>query len=682
MPDILPVNSVNDASNIQPGGAAPQSSSTIDPNQPPKSKMPPLLLKHLSAESPGDFHAKLLQKCKDLVKLSRDSMANFYPLWDKYDMAYRTERYRDEADVKAKERKEPEKMVIPMTYSQIDTFCAFLYQVYTQRPTFFEFSGTSAEDVQASKLAEAVMEYNLDRNKWRGLVLQQFILDIGKYGLGVLQTTWTQETVKAEQQVPMQMGQVPGMETVQPPMTTQLVDKVDYQGNKVINVSPYRFFPDPRLPITRFQEGEFCAHEYEYSEHTLQTMESKGEIAGLKYVPRVTTEMMFDGLRRVSFSESIQNQTPETALREPKFYIATIVQLEIVPSMWKVDGVPLGSSDKPEKYLVWYLNDSRIVKVEPMGYLHNQFTYSVSQFANDQVRFINFGLAELLEQLQDVQNWFINSHITSVRKVISNRLIVDPKGIEMQDLRDRNPILRLKPTAQGSGVDRWIKDLPVTDVTANHVRDAETIDDFAKQGTGITDNILGNFASGRRSATEARNVNQSAAARLLRVAYSIWECGLLPTGKQMLSNIRDGMDIPQLIRVVGQANVMDNAAGLVQFLPIDKTKLVGNYDFMIFDGTLPSQRGMTADILQELFVQLVQNPQLALIFQIDPRPLLNEILTLRGIRNLDQFKLSPDAAQQLIQLAGFARNATATTGAPGGGGSNGQSNPQAPSGRH
>jgi hypothetical protein len=434
MPDILPVNSTQDASNILPGAPLPPSSSTVDPNQPPASKMPPMLLKHLSAESPGDFHAKLLQKCKDLLKMSRDEMQSFYPLWDKYDMAYRTERYRDEADTKARERKEPEKMVIPMTYSQIDTFCAFLYQVYTQRPSFFEFSGTSAEDVQAAKLAEATMEYNLDRNKFRGLILQQFILDIGRFGLGIMETSWTQEMVKVEQQVPMQMEQVPGMPQVQPPMTTQIVDKVDYQGNKVINVSPYRFFPDPRLPITRFQEGEFCGHEYEYSEHTLQTMESNGEIAGLKYVPRVTTEMMFDGLRRASFSESIQNQTPECSLREPKFYIASIITLTLVPSMWKVDGVPLGSSTTPEKYRVWILNDARIVKVEPMGYLHNQFTYSVAQFNNDQIRFINFGLAELLEQLQDVQNWFINSHITSVRKVISNRLIVDPKGIEMQDL--------------------------------------------------------------------------------------------------------------------------------------------------------------------------------------------------------------------------------------------------------
>lgn len=629
--------------------------------------MPEILSKHLGAEVPGDFHAKLLQKCKDLVKLSRDTMSTLYPKWDKYDMAYRAERYRDEKDVKAAERKEPEKMVIPMTYSQIETFVAFCYQVYTQRSTFFELEGVGAEDVQAARLAEAVLEYNLDHNKWKGDKLQQFLKDIARFGIGILAHSWETEMQKVEQQVPMQMGQMPGV-TVLPPMTTQLVDQVRYQGNKIRVISPYRFFPDPRLPLTRFQEGEFCASEWEYSEHTLKKLEAEGVIAGLQFVPRLTNEMLFDGARRVSFAESVQNTQPETTLREPKFFVITEVQIELVPKDWQVDGVPLGASDKPEKFLVWYANDSRILRVEPMGYLHNEFTYDIAQYNNDQLRFVNFGIGEVLEQLQEVQNWFINSHITSVRKTISNQLIVDPKGIELQDIKDRNPVWRLKPAVQGSGVDRWVRQLDVRDVTQAHVADSGVIDNFAKQATGITENLLGQFASGRRSATEASSVNNSAAARLMLVAHAIWECALLPLGKHMLSNIRDGMTAQQLVRVVGQSTAAENQQGVPQLLMADKTMLVGSYDFMVFDGTLPSQRGQTAAVLQDLLIQLLQHPELAFLFGVDPRPLLFEILTLRGIRNLSQYKLTPESAQQLIALAGFARNATATVNSrPGGG---------------
>lgn len=656
--------------------------------------MPPELIKYLEQENPGKFHDDLLDKAKRLVKLSRDQMQLNYWKWDKYDMVYRGERYRDHDDVKAAERKEPEKLVVPFTFSQIQTFVAFCFQVYTQRPTFFELEGTGTENWQSAKMAEAVLEYNLEHNKFKGDKLQQFLTNIARFGVGIMQPSWTEETQKVEKPVQQQVQQQPGLPPVIPPTMMQMVDSIVYQGNKITTISPYRWFPDPRVPMTRFQEGEFCAHEDDYSRHQLSKMEASKLVAGIKYVPHFRREMLMDGARRLSF----QNQVVGTAAFDEKdndFMILTEVQMELIPADWKVntpgDGEkPLGSGTTAEKYIVWYANDNRVVRIEPMGYLHNHFTYVATQFANDDLRHINFGISELLEQLQDVQTWFINSHITNVRKVIQNQLIVDPKGVEMQDLKDRNPIIRLKPTVQGSGVDRWIKQLTVTDATAGHVENAQVMEGFAKAATGITDTILGEFASGRRSAREAGNVANSAAARLLLTAHAIWDNALLPMGRDMLSNIRDGMAVQQLVRVVGMSNAQNNPQAVQQLLmqpqqvqtptgpqlmPVDKTQLNGSYDFQIFDGTLPSVRGATAQTLQELLTIIVQNPELAFIFQLNPVPLLHEILELRGIRNIDRFTLTPQSAQQLIQLASVARNATATASTQGGSGGAGANRP-------
>ena len=658
--------------------------------------MPQELIDVLNAEQPGDFHSKLLTKCKDLVRLSRDRMSTYYSKWDKYDMVYRGEKYRDIHDIKAAERKEPEKMVVPMTYAQIMTFVAFMQQLYTQRPSFFELEGTGSESAQAAKVAEAVLEYNLNHNNFKGEKLQQFLLNIARFGVGILKHSWVEETMKVEEDVPQELSPEAAMLGIQPPMMKQVVDKVVYQGNKIVNVSPYRFFPDPRIPLTRFQEGEFCASEDEYSEHQLKRLESQGAVAGVKHIPKFTVDMLYDGARRVSFADAVQNSVPGSELREPFFYIITEVQLDLIPDEWEINGKKLGLCKLPEKYIVWIANDSRVIRVEPMGYLHNKFTYDLSQFSNDSIRYINFGIAEVLEQMQDVQTWFINSHITSVRKVISNYLIVDPKGVEIKDLADRNPVIRLKPSAQGSGVERWIKQLNVQDVTQNHVNDAEVMEKFAQQATGITENLLGQFASGRRSAQEARNVNSNAAARLILTGVAIWETALKPLGRKCLDNCRDGMTIPQMVKVLGMSNFQEKQQGIGHFLGLDaqppmqnpplgiqpplapvplggyqkvnKENLIGNYDFLVFDGTLPSARGATAQVLQELLVQLIQNPELALMFQFNPTILLNEVLELRGIRNPDRFRLTPDAANQLIQLAGAARNATATAKAGGGGG--------------
>lgn len=661
--------------------------------------MPKALIDLLNVESvdANEFHGKLLTKCKDLVRLSRDRMQTYYDKWDAYDMTFRGERYRDIQDVKAAERKEPEKMVVPMTYTQIMTFAAFQQQLFTQKPTIIEYDGTGSESAQAAKVAEAVIEYNFQHNNFKGLILQQWLLDIGRFGIGIMKNDWVEETMMVEKDVPMQVEQVPGQEPIVPPLTKQLVPEVVYQGNKIRNISPYRFFPDPRLPITRFQEGEFCASEDEYSEHALKKLEANGDVAGIKYIPRFTVDMLYDGARRVSFSDSIQNTVPGAELRQPFFYVITEVQIELIPADWKVGGKPLGLSKLPEKYMIWVANDSRIIKCVPMGYLHNKYLFAVSQYSNDQIRYINFGISEILEQLQSVQNWFINSHITSVRKVIGNYLVVDPKGIEMKDLVDRNPVLRLKPSVQGSGVDRWIKQLNIQDVTQGHVGDADVMDKFAQSTTGINENILGQFSSGRRSAREAGNVAQNAAARLVLTGVSMWETGIRELANMMLSNCRDGMTIPQIVKVLGISNAQQLQQGVInftgldaqppmanpplgpqpplapvqlgQFMPVNKENLIGNYQIVALDGTIPSQRQANAAVYQEILTVILQQPELAFILQVNPIALFHEILTCRGIKNIDRFQLTPDAAAQLIQLAGAARNVVATSKA--GGTSNG-----------
>lgn len=645
--------------------------------------MSPEIIKYLSQENPGKLHDDLLEKVKGLVDLSRGEMEKEYDKWDRYDMMWRAEREPDEQDRKAAERKEPVKLSIPITHSQIETFVAFCVQIFTQRPSFYELSGVGTEDIKAAKIGEATLDYNLDYNRFKGEKLQQFIRNIAKFGLGIIKHSWCVKTTKVPQQVPMPVAQIPGQPPVQGPIVEQLVDTVVYKGNEITVTSPYRFFPDPRVPITRFQDGEFCASEDDYSKHQLSRLEKQGTIAGLQYVGPFAIDAASSTKRRIGVSLNDAGSPSVTRSSEVSNFVVTEVQIEIVPAEWEIsDGVPLSPSKEYEKWLIWYANDNRIIRIEPMGYLHNEFTYVVSQFCNDNLRFLNLGIAELLQQMEDTQNFFINSHITSIRKIISNLLVVDPKGIDMKDLEARRPVLKLLPAAQGSGdIQRWIYQLNLQDVTSGHMNDAGILSNFAKETTGITENILGQFASGRRSATEARNVANNAAARLLIVANSIWEVALKPLGKQLLSNLRDGMDVPQLVKVIGQSNVLLNQDGVAEFIKVDKTQLVGSYDFLPFDGTLPSLRAAMAEQLQELLMAMMSNPQIALVFQLNPRTVLNEMLYLRGIRNIDQFTLDPVAAQNLIGLASFARNAANVVNSGGAGAGPAQANSQQPPAR-
>jgi hypothetical protein len=332
------------------------------------------------------------------------------------------------------------------------------------------------------------------------------------------------------------------------------------------------------------------------------------------------------------------------------------LQIRMNPSRTMIsEGVALDKDiDRDVLCLVWLANDSRIIRLEVMTYDHDEFTYDLSQFTNDQMRFINFGLAELLGPLQDTITWFINARVTSVRKVISNYLIVDPKFVEMQDLNDRKPIIRLRSMASGTGVERYIKQLEVNDVTQAHINDAGVLTEWSRQTTGINENLLGQFASGRRSAREASNVANNAAARLLLTAHGLWESALQPMGRKLISNLRQGLDEQTLIKVIGLANVQMDPQATIGFLQVTKDDLIGNYDFVIFDGTMPTQRFNTAQTLQELLIAMAKQPNLVPVFGFDPKLLLDEVLELRGIHNVQRFALTPERLVQLMQLGGGA----------------------------
>ena len=610
--------------------------------------MLPEVYKELCQPTQNACISGLLQRCKDYLKLSRVEMVKHYPDWDHYDMVYRGERPSDDADVKARERKEPMKMVVPLTYQQVQTFVSFCYGVYNQRDYFYELMGAAPQDETAAKVGMAVLERDLNYNRFKSEKLTQFLTDIGRFGIGVLKHSWIHETVPMVQQVPdPNFVTNPALPPVAPPMITQVTDSTKFLGNKIIAVNPYRFFPDPRIPITRFREGEFCADEIEYGRGDLEAMEKGQQVGGVEFIPAFRQEDL-DGRRLIWIGKDPMLMYNNV----PRFVLVSELQIRINPSKFEyAPGKFLNPSiDREVKCVVWMANDSRIIKLEEMGYAHDEFSYDVAQFTNDQQRFMNFGLAEVLGPLQESITWFINARITSVRKVIQNQLIVDPSGIEIKDLQDRNPIIRLKKNMAGAGVDRYVTQLKVQDVTQGHLNDCSYLTKYGQEATGITDSILGQFAGGRRSASEARNVAPAAAGRLLLTAHGIWDSALGPLGQKMLSNLRQGLDQPTLVRIIGQSHT-SQLPGIASFLPVTKADLTGNYDFMVFDGTLPTERNAAAMTLQELLMAMAKDPRLVYVFKKDPTLLLNEILDLRGIRNAERFDLTPQRAQELMLMA-------------------------------
>lgn len=625
----------------------------------------------------------LAQTCKDLVSMSRSEMKKNYDTWDRNDMVYRGERIADAQDKKADVRGEPVKSILPMTFGQIQTFVSFGHQLYNQRDYYAETIASGQEDEAAAKIGQAVIEHNLTYNNYRSVKLIQKLTDIGRWGLGITKESWVKVTVPVISQVVDQekMAEVrPDMaQPAEPPMKTEITYTTKYLGNKIVNISPYRWFPDTRLPVSRWSEGEFCADENEESKAALTR---NPMVAGMEYVTDLSQESFKD--RRMNFMKKPGTTNPQAAHIPQAYCLLTEIQIRLNPSKIELEeGKFLAEHDCEQIYVIWIANDDRIIRISEAGYNHEEFGYNCAQLFDDQNRTTNFSLSDILSSLQDTATWFFNSRITNVRKNIFNQTVVDESAIVMDDIIKRRPVIRMQPGRAGTGIDTWIKQIPTIDVTTNHVNDIATINSMAKEATGINETLLGQFSPGRRSAKEAGNVANYAAARLIMIFGSIWESSEAPMLRKILSNNRQGLDEPTMVRIYGQINTQQEVAGAAQLVPgliapanvpqaqlqkVTKENLVGNYDLSIFNGTLPTTRQNNARVLMEWLQTALKDPKVIMVTGLDPQLVMLEVFELLGVRNVQRFRLTPERLQQLMLMAQPAPDPTGPKPPQGAGG--------------
>jgi hypothetical protein len=627
--------------------------------------MPDIVNQNLKKKEQSSDLQQLLQSTVELARNSRSKMSEYYAEWDAAYAAYKSEMEKDSSDDKASERKEPNKQVVPITFSQLMAFVAFMKMLYKDRKTFFELEPMGQEDVKTFSIAEQLLDFDLNHNQW-GLKFYQSMQNIGIFSLAVIQLEWVKEVQKIKSTPPVGETLVDGI-TVPTGGEPVATDKVLYEGNKLTVISPYSFFPDTRLPLAEFRRGEFCGSYREFTKIELQRLEATGFFQGIDHVEEVKDEdaSAFKNLRLGMF-EGIDTLS---AGRERARGNYAILHMErwIVPSKFKIDGNPIGPEKTPVLYDIWVANEKRIIRLEKSDNTSEGFSYFAGQYDADLNSIVPSGLANKINELQNVISWLFNSHITSVRKVIQNWLIADPSAVELEDIKMRRPVIRLKKNARSGSIDRYIKQLEVQDVTQNHISDVNMVIELVKLTTGITDNMLGQFASGRRSAKEAGQVYQSAAARLEMIASNIDEQLFVPLGKAMLANSSELLEEEKIIKIRGVEEEMTPAyikeamasgqASRFQdiiFFKLSKDTIRGNYDFKFVNPGSPAQKSVLGAVLNDVFTALIANPQGAIASNIDPGKVLRQLLKLNGVNNLNQFSFDPDVLAQLYttQLGG------------------------------
>jgi hypothetical protein len=595
--------------------------------------------KQVEAETIPPNIKALFDRLQDNINRSRDIMGKEYQRWRRNLSVYRGEMPRNENDLEAEEVGEPERFVVPMSFAQVQTFVAFCFLLMQQNRRFYEFEQVGDEDRDIMEIGEELLHGEMQENHWPSKFYQS-LLDAARMGITVTKEVWTRSTVW-----------VPGQSEIQNINGSNLFDLltagdrevVRYEGNMINNISPFKFFPDTALPLTRWREGLWVADEEEYKIHYIKQLERKGLLAGTKHIKRMHTDAWDRRMKNNALSMLYDEQYNSRNMSEDDDFVVVLAEhyVRLVPKEFEI-----GPEDYEILHLVRIANDQRIVSIERYGYVHDDFPHNVGLLSPDTCTTLSASLCDTIHSIQEVVTYLINARVMGLRKNLGRNLIVDPSVIDMASIANGDDIITTMQGAPKNGIERYVKQLEFRDNTSTNMSEADNMQRLLLMVTGVNENAMGQFSPGRRSATENRAANSGAASRMRMIATLLWTDCYAPQGRKMLCNLRYGLSFEMFQKYLGERPNIEELYD--KFVPQDVTKLIGARDVFTFESTMPSEKGFLAQSMQELLIAIIQNPTTAQMYDADK--LMEEIYALRGIQTR-RFRL-PTPALPAVGAAG------------------------------
>jgi hypothetical protein len=587
-------------------------------------------------------HRKLLKEIYIRALESSNEMSKRYASWKKVDESLTAYVKLDDAETAIKniDDRKPLSIVVPYSYATLETILTYFVSAFLENP-IFKYEGSSPEDVIGAILLEKVIEQQTMQFK-TALNLHTMFRDGLSYGMGVVTPTWDKKWgwksvvqdsgfMSALFGKFISYGQVRGRE-----------ETILFEGNRLKNIDPYMFLPDPNVPIHDLQQGEFVGWIEQTNYMKLLELEKNDkDIFNVKYLK---------GLG--SGGRSQFNKSRTDTGRGTKFGTATYGSemstspIDVIWMYWTL--VPrdqkLGSKEYPEKWLFGLAADKVLICAKPLSLNHNMYPVAVCAPDFDGYSATPVSRLELMYGMQTALDWLFSSHIANVRKAINDMLIVDPSLINMADLEDPRPgkLVRMRRAAWGRGVENAVKQLAVTDITRSHIGDAASIIEYMQRTSAATDSVSGMIRkSGERvTAEETRGTRTSALSRLTKAAKIASLQAMQDIGYMFAVHTQQLMEQETYIKATGQWQDVLLAEygatarnGRIKVSPFD---LIVDYDLVIKDGS--TNVGEYAESWVELFRVLTQQPMLYQNF--DMVRIFKHIARIMGAKDINEFFLN------------------------------------------
>lgn len=585
------------------------------------------------------LHQRILDAIRSRHRLSRGRMSKRHAAWRKAEEQSLAYIPLNEEEALRRERREQGehqqiKIVIPQSYAQLQTAVTYYTSVFLSRNPILQYSGRHGEPEMAVQAIDAIMDYQVQVGRML-IPFHVWLYDMALYGVGFLGIYWEEEEVTIERIVE-KAEEYLGIEM--PGATRKVRERLvmpGYQGNKCWNIRPYDAFPDPRVPIQRLQDMEFFITRCDATWHQIR----EGDYFNLDRA-RTTQAFASD---RIYGSPEIELPAigEHTDILEPDIQDVGVGQLremyiDLVPSEWG-----LGSGKTLRKWVITDWEDRLVIGARPAGEYHNKFPIVVQEYEKNGYALFKRSMMEMLEPMQNLLDWLINTHMVNVRKCINDQWVVDPALVTMKDLTSskEGKIIRLKPQAYAQGLkpSDVIQQLPVVDVTQGHVNDAKMVRDLMELMAGTSSNLMGQVnQGGRKTATEVRSANTMGINRLKADAEYASAMGWSDLAQILLSNTQQYYDAERMFRIAGDLWSLQAQQTHLVVTPED---IQGFFDFIPVDGTQPVDRFAQANLWREILMGMAKDPQLSMSY--DRAGIFAWMAQLAGLKNIKQFRIQP-----------------------------------------
>lgn len=603
------------------------------------------------------LHTRIVEAMNARYVFSAQRMTNLHDKWRRAEDLFAAFAPEKEADAMRRFQREQSgkpqytTIVLPYTYAQLMSAHSYWTTVFLARDPIFQLAGRHGESEQQVMAMEALLAYQVQVGEMM-VPFFFWLLDGGKFGIGIMGDYWTEEkhSVSRYLEVPEEfMGQPLG--TTKKQLVTQ--ERRGYYGNKLFNIRPYDYYPDTRVPLHAVQRGEFWAHHSELGWHEIVRKANAGEWVNADILKKKRMGGTWTGRTEGGRSVELPNDqsgsqiwgTADIADTGP--YGIVTMEIDLVPRDWGLSdvGVPekwvfsggvFGGAASPASASARHIEV--ITEARPIGCDHSKFRVDIIEMEPEPYGLGSRSLSQVVEPIQNTMDWLINSHMYAVRKTMNNRFLADPSRVIMSDFADPNPqhggAIRARPAAYGSDLRTAIQQLPVTDLTANHMSNLAAFDMFAQKASGINEQLMGQVNSGgRKTAQEIRASSTFGINRQKTVCEFYSVMGFTPMVQKLIANSQQYYDVAMKLKVVGDL-AQEAGPGFIQ---VDPEKIAGFYDFVPVDGTLPIDRFQMGSLWQQMFAQIARVPQVTM--QYDISRIFAYVAQLMGLRNINRFKV-------------------------------------------